>query len=123
MRNTGLGESVSSRKPIGEGREIVWEKEIAEGPLGVPKAWEEGVESVTFTFVEGARSEDVVSGLEIPNTWFPNQSIPPFLISCNCGLRMKMGMSRNVAPPAYGHQLQNGKVWQARLPKSKVYRR
>ena len=54
MQDTSLGESVCLRKPIGEGGKIVWEEKIAKGPLGVPKAWEEGVEGVALTLVEGA---------------------------------------------------------------------
>ena len=66
MRDTGLGESVSSRKPIGKGREIVGQEKFAEGPAGVPKAGEKGIESVALSLVEGARSEDVVTCL---NDW------------------------------------------------------
>ena len=63
MRNTGLGESVSSRKPVGEGREIVWEEELAEGPTRVPKAGEKGIEGIALSLVERARPEDVVTCL------------------------------------------------------------
>ena len=63
MRDTGLGESVSSRKPIGKGREIVGQEKFAEGPARVPKAGEEGIESITFSLVERARPEDVITCL------------------------------------------------------------
>ena len=38
MRDTGLGESVCLRKPIGKGGEIFWEEKLAKGPLRVPEA-------------------------------------------------------------------------------------
>ena len=36
MRYTSLGESVGSRKPVGEGGKIFWEEKFAEGPPWVP---------------------------------------------------------------------------------------
>ena len=63
MRDTGLGESVSSRKPIGEGREIVGKEKLAEGPARVPKAGKKGIEGIALSLVERARPEDVVTRL------------------------------------------------------------